>query len=512
MDTTTRYAWLFTLTRALRTEGGDPRPLIQRGLGMIAEAVDAPAACVVLIEGLHGLHDLMTVGMEPSTVNMTDDVWTRQVQRGLVGFVQHSQRVVNVRDLRTDPRWPNAGESGPLPVSGSAIGLPLAAPHPAGVLMLMHPQAEYFNDEHVTLLRDAALLLAETVVHATRWQQAEVEAAHYRRLYEQGVAPCLITNFDGLILDSNPQADRLIGVEPGQLLGQSLQELLPVTMPPQEDTEWLLPLNIENQTVLTIQVRARRLRLPNNELLAWTLLDASAANRLHQFQHDLSAMVYHDLRGMVMNVHASLTQQRQLLKGDQSPEYHVFSRLAMRSADKMSLMVKTLLDIERLENHQLPLRRNPTVLPVLLADAAEMVYAVTDNETQRLVFEIQDDLPLLQIDADMIQRVITNLVDNAVKYTPPHGEIVISARLIEEGVRVTVSDSGPGIPDAMREQIFDKYVRLQNRNAPVGVGLGLAFCKMAIEAHGGRIWVESGPGTRFHFMLPLQGQAAQVLA
>jgi len=108
----------------------------------------------------------------------------------------------------------------------------------------------------------------------------------------------------------------------------------------------------------------------------------------------------------------------------------------------------------------------------------------------------------------MIQRVIINLMENAVKYSPNGGEITLGALQRDNQVCISVKDSGPGIPKNMQNRIFDKFSRVKYSDVPKGVGLGLAFCRLAIEAHGGKIWVESEPGqgSTFWFALPLETQ------
>jgi signal transduction histidine kinase len=175
-------------------------------------------------------------------------------------------------------------------------------------------------------------------------------------------------------------------------------------------------------------------------------------------------------------------------------------------------MVNSLLDLERLESGKATLDRRYATLDELVAEADELLQIVTAEADQELVVEIERSLPPLFVDADMILRVIVNLVENAVKYTPDGGRIIVSAHSQPGAILVSVSDSGPGIPVDMREQVFDKYVRVKNKQVK-GIGLGLAFCRLAVEAHGGRIWVESDPltnGAQFSFTLPVESQLGGV--
>ncbi len=105
----------------------------------------------------------------------------------------------------------------------------------------------------------------------------------------------------------------------------------------------------------------------------------------------------------------------------------------------------------------------------------------------------------------MIRRVLINLLENAVKYTPMSGRVEVGARLEDELIQVYIQDNGQGIPEAESERIFDKFTRLKNKTGASGLGVGLAFCKLAVQGHGGRIWVEPAPerGSKFIFTLPV---------
>jgi signal transduction histidine kinase len=109
------------------------------------------------------------------------------------------------------------------------------------------------------------------------------------------------------------------------------------------------------------------------------------------------------------------------------------------------------------------------------------------------------------VDGDMIRRVLINLTENAIKFTSPEGKIDIGAKQEGSFVRIWVDDEGPGIPPEERERIFDKFTRLRAKDGPRGLGLGLAYCRLAVIGHGGRIWVEGEPGSgsSFNFTLPI---------
>jgi signal transduction histidine kinase len=174
-------------------------------------------------------------------------------------------------------------------------------------------------------------------------------------------------------------------------------------------------------------------------------------------------------------------------------------------------MVDSLVDIQRLEEGRAILDRQPVELRVLLADTVQLVQPLAIEANQRLQFEVATNLPLVSMDNDMIMRVITNLLENAIKYTPNGGIITLTGRISGDSVRISVQDSGAGIPPDMQHQIFDKFNRVKYTDGPKGVGLGLAFCRLAVEAHEGRIWVESeaGKGSEFIITLPLDPEESE---
>ncbi len=221
-------------------------------------------------------------------------------------------------------------------------------------------------------------------------------------------------------------------------------------------------------------------------------------------RRDLAAMTYHDLRGLLQNVYGSLCGLDQVIKDDRTARNLTY--LATQSTRQMTRMVKGLLDIERLEQGSAVINRRRTALHPLLDETMELVRSTAADAEQSLSFEIADPLPDVQIDPDMITRVLVNLIENAIKHTPTGGRVTVRARAKRDAVSFAVSDTGPGIPPNHQKEIFDKFYRIRHVDAPTGVGLGLAFCRLAVEAHGGRIWVDNLPesGAVFSFTLPLE--------
>jgi signal transduction histidine kinase len=186
--------------------------------------------------------------------------------------------------------------------------------------------------------------------------------------------------------------------------------------------------------------------------------------------------------------------------------------IAGRSCENMLSMVNTLLDISRLESGKMPLERAPAPLAPLIRAAMARLSLLAANRGVIVQSDLPDDLPLVKIDNEKISRVLINVLDNALKFTPP-GEKVVVGAIHENGemgniVLCSVSDAGPGIAEELHKKIFDRFAQVPvqaGHREQRGSGLGLAFCKLAVEAHGGRIWVDSEPGqgSTFCFTLPV---------
>jgi NtrC-family two-component system sensor histidine kinase KinB len=181
--------------------------------------------------------------------------------------------------------------------------------------------------------------------------------------------------------------------------------------------------------------------------------------------------------------------------------------VARRAARRVLAMVESLLDIARMESGDMEIDLQDTQLkPVVEGVVSELLPQANDYGVILRV-EIPSELPQVRVDRAKITRVVSNILDNAIKFTPSGGQVLVACRVISgEMLAVEISDSGPGIPQEFREKIFEPFSQVpEQRGRRRGSGLGLTFCKLAVEAHGGRIWVEEGPGggSLFTFTLPI---------
>ncbi len=229
---------------------------------------------------------------------------------------------------------------------------------------------------------------------------------------------------------------------------------------------------------------------------------------LQRVRQETSDLIVHDLRNPLGLIKFALESLEMMLPGEVLQENRRTLDIAQTACDKMQYLVDTLLDVSRLEEGVVQLDRSQFALADLVTDMAQRFSSLLERRSITLHTHVPTDL-FLYGDRVRLDRVLTNLLDNAIKFTPEGGEIVIEAEKKGDQVYISVIDSGPGIPPKERQRIFERFAQVKSDSPNVrsrGFGLGLVFCRMAVEAHGGRIWVESGPGgkgSRFTFTLPL---------
>ena len=169
-------------------------------------------------------------------------------------------------------------------------------------------------------------------------------------------------------------------------------------------------------------------------------------------------------------------------------------------------LINDLLDLSKIEEGKVELQAERVSLGGLIHEVMETLIPIAAEKSIELEVTLEPSL-LVWADRDKVTQVLTNLIGNAIKFTPPHGRGMISSTSKDDGwVRVSVSDTGAGISTEEREKIFDKFYQIaaNGEPKPKGTGLGLAICKTLVELHGGKIWVESelGKGSTFYFTLP----------
>ena len=272
-------------------------------------------------------------------------------------------------------------------------------------------------------------------------------------------------------------------------------------------------------------IEGQKLSLNHHSAFFWTFLDQATAMieraRLHRdalqiellqrtdaLRSALLSSVSHDLRTPLSSIKAAASSLLQEDVDWDEETKRSFALAIEREADRLNRLVGNLLDMSRIEGGALKAEKEWYPIEELIHDVIGHMHTVLQDRDVRK--DIPSDLPPVELDYLQIDQVLTNLIENAVRYTPTSSAIEIGAKLMDGQMMISIADRGPGIPPYDLERIFDKFYRVsgaKRRNSSVmGTGLGLAVCRGLVEAHGGRIWAENRPGggAIFRFTLPLE--------
>ncbi len=320
----------------------------------------------------------------------------------------------------------------------------------------------------------------------------------------------LIVNDQGKVTLINPAAERIFNTRAEHALGQTLVEVVRLH---QFVDLWKSSLASGRQQIVTVETMPERLFVqgiatPLNESLPGSILlvfqDLTRVRRLENIRRDFISNVSHELRTPL----ASMKALVETLKGgalEDPPAAKRFLEHLENEIDNMTQIVQELLELSRIESGQVPFNLQPVEPGVLLNRAADRMALQAERAGLTLTVDCPTDLPSVRADAERIGQVLMNLLHNSVKFTPSGGEIAVSARSEGGWVVFSVRDTGVGIQPEDLPRIFERFYKADQSRSGGGIGLGLSIVRHTVEAHGGRIQVESvpGQGSTFTFTLPL---------
>ncbi len=256
----------------------------------------------------------------------------------------------------------------------------------------------------------------------------------------------------------------------------------------------------DDEDFLALFASSAAIALTNSLLFEQTL-------EIERLKSDFVAVVSHELRTPLAVVLGNLE-----LLGDErfwtlNPQQSQFLKSATTNSHRLLLLINDILDFSKLENSSLPMTKSPNELSGVVKAAAENLTRLFEERELNLRLDLAQDLPLAEIDEQRIAQVLTNLISNAIKFSPAGAPVEVTVCQEGSAAVVRVRDHGDGIRREDIPRLFKKFSQLDSRSTRKvgGTGLGLAICKGIVEAHGGRIWAESEPGegSTFAFTLPL---------
>ncbi len=423
----------------------------------------------------------------------------------------------------------------------SELSVPIAEEHiTTGVITMFADRPDAYQLDDVAFVQQLATQTMIALDNARLFNRIEESRDRLQIILDSMHDAVLLLDISGTVLLANPQVEVLCGIHPSQLTGQPIETLL---AQPGLNLAVCLGFTSEELNGLIHRMRAGQwlevgnrksyrvdeptVRFINRTIvstqtsdgalsgLLMVFADATEEREQAQVREDMTRMVVHDLRSPLTALATSIR-----LLGELASDDPALTNVLTRTTDatgralrKVLGMVDSLLDIAKLESGTMKLECVPHMLaPIVLGARMEMM-PLADELEIRIDVLIPDDLPDVLIDATKIDRVFLNLLDNALKFSPEMAAIQIRAARSTDRpdfVRVDVCDSGSGIPDSYKTRIFDRFQQVDGAaGRRRGTGLGLTFCKLTIEAHGGHIWIEDNPagGSIFAFTLPIHAQS-----
>jgi PAS domain S-box-containing protein len=511
-----------TLYEGLRAVGAylDPEAAIRVAVIVVARMTGWPAVAVLLPERSAGATPVNLVVRAAAGALAVAEGLRVPISRSITGRAFRTGETQNVPDVSVDPHY----VTGDPAVRSELAVLLRRGERVLGVLDVESDRRAAFDTDDVQLAESLGEAIALAVDNARLFQQVVEGRGRLQTLIESSRDGIVLVEMDGSVPVVNAPALELLDVpgQPEDWVDRPVREGLSILRrqapsvvraavaeirrvqtgdePPGEGE-----FDVGPRTVHWLNLPVMSGTVPLGRLVV--LHDVTEERLLERMRDDLTHTMVHDLRNPLTSISASLSFLEALWDDDLPPTQSSILEIAQSSTHMMLDLVNAILDISRLESGRMPLDRAEVAVGDLIAAVLAGQLPVALGKDLELERDVPPDLPGAWVDAKLVERVLHNLVGNAVKFTPSGGVVRVTAQVnAVEGrprILVAVSDTGPGISPDIRDRLFQKFVT--GRQEGRGSGLGLTFCKMVIEAHDERIWIESTPdeGVTFFFTLPV---------
>lgn len=429
-------------------------------------------------------------------------------------------------DVRDDPAW------GPL---GAMLSMPLKRGEEVlGVFNIAFGDGSMVSQDTMHFLDLLATQAAVAIANARLAEETRTARDRLQAILNSIQDGILMFDMDGCLVMASARAEELLGQRVDEYLGKHFTTVIRRLRRASRGDAPFLPaeaIQLARQIGADPYRETRRsyeLHTPVARVVEETSLpvfgedervigrlfilrDVTRQREMEYYQQEMSNMLVHDLRsplaGVITGLHMALDETGYLEESIHRDTIEVSVDVALTSANTLLRLVEQLLDVNKLEAGEMALVTEIVDLRVLAEEVRGMLQGTAAEAGIAIEIRAPDRLSPVDVDSDKIKRVLLNLLDNALRYTPSGGQIRIELAASDSEQFVTITDTGTGIPEELRDRVFERFFQGDTSRRQRGVkgsGLGLTFCRLAVEAHGGRIWVSGGPegGAAVHFALP----------
>ncbi len=336
----------------------------------------------------------------------------------------------------------------------------------------------------------------------------EAEKKKFSKIVDQMADGIIIVDNEEKVILINPAAKTMLSdikeVEIGKSLAQTIRyyqivELCNKTL----ETKKSQSTNVELQRTQRY-VHVISSILEGTETIGVLMLfqDITHQRNMERMRQEFVSNVSHELRTPLASIRALTETVERSLENDPVSAKHFLSRMGVE-IEKLDQMVMELLDLARIESGRVQLKKSPCEVSQLLKQSVNRMKMQAERAGIKISSQCSESIPVVLIDTERIEQVLINLIHNAIKFTPPGGEITLSAEVENDSIIIHVTDTGVGIAEEDLPRIFERFFKTDRARSSGGTGLGLSIAKHVIETHGGKIWVESKPGSGSTFSLSL---------
>lgn len=407
----------------------------------------------------------------------------------------------------------------------SILNLPLMSKDAAiGIMMLLHTgECRHFSDEEITLVETAAGQLAITLKNAQLFRHVVEEKGRIEALVNSSNDGILMTDNRFHLILTNIVVDEFFQVDATEYHDKHLVEFFEAQKDNLKQFElvkqviYQIVMSPQDTTVEEISLVAppKILRIIGNPVLGEekevighmiVLHDITQQKQLEQMRDDLISMIVHDLKNPLAGVIGFSEIMLNKARERGIDDFENFLTGILRQANTLHDMVNNILEVHKMEDGTMEIEEEIADFEDIINRAIRQVEVSAKQREISIQSEFPENLPAVFVDQTKIVRLFANILSNGIKYTPQKGTITIHIEIQGDTILTGITDSGKGIPSEYLDTIFDRFAQVDRKQQgrAASVGLGLYFCKLVVEAHGGKIWAESeeGKGSTFYFTLP----------